>query len=224
VRVGLYGGTFDPIHNGHIHVIKELITQKIVDHLLVIPAGQPLLREKSPAATGSQRRTMCQLAINELPSDIKSHVEVNPIEILRDGPSYTIDTVEAVEQSFAGDAIVLIVGTDAYQKIDDVWTDVWSLRDMTDEEKITRQQSAKDIWKSFPHRENFTTWIFDEEICGYVPPIPKPTDEPLEGQMYRWQGSSNSWALAPTIPDDGKIYEWNSLIWNWEEVVLKDNP
>jgi len=119
VRVGLYGGTFDPIHNGHIHVIKELITQKIVDHLLVIPAGQPLLREKSPAATGSQRRTMCQLAINELPSDIKSHVEVNPIEILRDGPSYTIDTVEAVEQNFAGDAIVLIVGTDAYQKIDD---------------------------------------------------------------------------------------------------------
>jgi hypothetical protein len=112
----------------------------------------------------------------------------------------------------------------SYQKIDDVWTDVWSLRDMTDEEKIVKQQSAKDIWKSFPHRENFTTWIFDEEICRYVPPIPKPTDEPLEGQMYRWQGSSNSWALAPTIPDDGKIYEWNSLIWNWEEVVLKDNP
>ena len=119
MRVGLYGGTFDPIHNGHVHVIKELITQKIVDHILVVPAGQPLLRENSPRATGAQRRTMCQLAINELPAEIKSHVEVNPIEILREGPSYTIDTVEAVEQNYAGDAIVLIVGTDAYQKIDD---------------------------------------------------------------------------------------------------------
>ena len=118
MRVGLYGGTFDPIHNGHIHVISELISRKIVDHLLIIPAGQPRLRENEPQATGAQRRTMCQLAINELPAEIKKHVEVNPIEILREGPSYTIDTVEAVAQNFVGDSIVLIVGTDAYEKID----------------------------------------------------------------------------------------------------------
>lgn len=61
---------------------------------------------------------MCQLAVNELPADIKKHVEVNPIEILREGPSYTIDTVEAVAQNYSGDDIVLIVGTDAYEKID----------------------------------------------------------------------------------------------------------
>ena len=61
---------------------------------------------------------MCQLAVNELPAEIKKHVEVNPIEILRQGPSYTIDTVEAVAQNYAGDSIVLIVGTDAYEKID----------------------------------------------------------------------------------------------------------
>ena len=118
MRVGLYGGTFDPIHNGHIHVISELISRKIVDHLLIIPAGQPRLRENEPQATGAQRRTMCQLAINELPAEIKKHIEVNPIEILREGPSYTIDTVEAVTQNFVGDSIVLIVGTDAYEKID----------------------------------------------------------------------------------------------------------
>jgi nicotinate-nucleotide adenylyltransferase len=119
VRVGFYGGTFDPIHNGHLHVINELIARKLVDHLLIVPAGQPLLRTNQPHATGAQRRAMCQLAVNELPSDIKKHVEVNPIEILRDGPSYAIDTVEALEQNYAGDAIVLVVGTDAYSKIDD---------------------------------------------------------------------------------------------------------
>jgi nicotinate-nucleotide adenylyltransferase len=118
LRIGLYGGTFDPIHNGHVHVIQELISRKIVDHLLVVPAGEPLLRDQEPHATGAQRRAMCQLAVNALPAEIKNHVEVNPIEVLRQGPSYAIDTVEAVAQTYPGDAILLIVGTDAYEKID----------------------------------------------------------------------------------------------------------
>lgn len=118
MRIGLYGGTFDPIHNGHLHVIHELISRKVVDKVLVLPAGEPRLREHSPIASGPQRRTMCQLAIKTLPAEIASHVEVNPIEILREGPSYTIDTVEAVAQAYEGDEIVLILGTDAYEKLD----------------------------------------------------------------------------------------------------------
>jgi nicotinate-nucleotide adenylyltransferase len=118
VKVGLYGGTFDPIHNGHLHVINSLITQKLVDKLLVVPAGNPRLRDHQPKATGAQRRQMCQLAVNSLSDDVKKSVEVNPIEILRDGPSYTIDTVEAVAATYPGATIILIVGTDAYEKID----------------------------------------------------------------------------------------------------------
>jgi nicotinate-nucleotide adenylyltransferase len=118
LRIGLYGGTFDPIHNGHLHVIQELISRKIVDHLLVVPAGEPRLRNDQPQATGAQRRAMCQLAVAGLPEEIKSHVEVNPIEVLRQGPSYAIDTVEAIAQTYPGDAILLIVGTDAHEKID----------------------------------------------------------------------------------------------------------
>ena len=118
MRVGLYGGTFDPIHNGHVHVIEQLIGRNIVDRLLVVPAGQPRLREHEPKATGTERRQMCQLAVNSLAPEIKSKVEVNPIEVLREGPSYTIDTVEAVAQTYPGDSIVLVVGTDAYTNID----------------------------------------------------------------------------------------------------------
>jgi nicotinate-nucleotide adenylyltransferase len=131
LRVGLYGGTFDPIHNGHIHVIQELISRKIVDHLLVLPAGQPRLRDNEPHATGPQRRAMCQLAVAELPAEIKKCVEVNPIEVLREGPSYTIDTVEAVAQNYEGDTIVLIVGTDAYEKIDQ-WHRAEELKQMVE--------------------------------------------------------------------------------------------
>ena len=80
-RVGIYGGTFDPIHLGHLRVITSLFEKDLIDQLLVVPAGQPLLRKNAPLATGAQRRAMCQLAINELEPEIRSKVEVNPIEI-----------------------------------------------------------------------------------------------------------------------------------------------
>ncbi|MCX6445105.1 MAG: nicotinate (nicotinamide) nucleotide adenylyltransferase [Actinobacteria bacterium] len=118
MRVGLYGGTFDPIHNGHIHVIRELISRNVVDRLLVVPAGEPRLREEAPVATGAQRRQMCQLAISSLEAEIANKVEVNPIEVLRQGPSYAIDTVEAIAATYEGATISLILGTDAFEKID----------------------------------------------------------------------------------------------------------
>ena len=118
MRVGLYGGTFDPIHNGHIHVIQELISRKIVDHLLVLPAGQPRLRDNEPHATGAQRRAICQLAVAELPAEIKKHVEVNPIEVLREGPSYTIDTVESLMQTYPEVNFTLVIGSDTAQHLD----------------------------------------------------------------------------------------------------------
>ena len=61
---------------------------------------------------------MCQLAVSSLPANISQHLEVNPIEILREGPSYAIDTVEAVRTAYPEDEIFLIMGSDAYSKID----------------------------------------------------------------------------------------------------------
>ncbi len=148
MKLGLYGGTFDPIHNGHLHVIKELLFKNIVDHVLVVPAGEPRLRDNAPQATGAQRRAMCQLAINELAPEIRSKVEVNPIEILRMGPSYTIDTVEAIKQTYPDDEIVLIIGTDAFEKISQ-WHRSEELLKMVTLEVIARPgsvaENARDI-------------------------------------------------------------------------------
>lgn len=128
-RVGIYGGTFDPIHQGHLHVITQLFEKDLVDQLLVIPAGEPLLRSHAPVASAQQRRTMCQLALAELPSEIAAKVQVNPIEVLRTGPSYAIDTVEAVAQNFPGDTIILVIGQDAAEKLDQ-WHRIEELRTM----------------------------------------------------------------------------------------------
>jgi hypothetical protein len=85
-----------------------------------------------------------------------------------------------------------------YEKINEIWTDVWTIRDMTEEEeeKINKQkeldeaskQAVKDFWATLPNRENFSSWVFDEEIGQYLPPIPRPT----EGD-FRWDGALNSW-------------------------------
>ena len=144
MRLGLYGGTFDPIHKGHLHVITELLKRNIVDQLLVVPAGEPRLRENAPQASGSDRRAMCQLAINDLDPEIRSKVLVNPIEILRMGPSYTIDTVEAIKQTYPDDEIVLIVGTDAYEKLDH-WHRVDELMKMVTLEVIQRPGYAGNL-------------------------------------------------------------------------------
>jgi nicotinate-nucleotide adenylyltransferase len=148
MRLGLYGGTFDPIHNGHLHVITQLLSHNIVDRILLVPAGEPRLRENAPVAPGAARRAMCQLALKDLPPEISTKVEVNPIEILRMGPSYTIDTVEAIKQTYPDDEIVLIVGTDAYEKIDQ-WHRVDELMKLVTLEVIQRpgyfSDSARDI-------------------------------------------------------------------------------
>jgi nicotinate-nucleotide adenylyltransferase len=79
-----------------------------------------------------------------LPTDISSRVEVNPIEILRDGPSYTIDTVEALAQSYPDDSLHLIIGSDAYAKLDQ-WHRIDDLKKLVTFIIIERPGSESDL-------------------------------------------------------------------------------
>lgn len=81
--------------------------------------------------------------------------------------------------------------TVTYQLVNGVYTDVFTVEQMTAEEIATKQQAVKDAWSSSLNRENFTAWIFDEETCQYVPPTPRPT----EG-YYRWDEATNSWVSS----------------------------
>ena len=142
-KIAIYGGTFDPIHKGHLHVIEQVISRGIADRILIIPAGQPLLRDSQPIASGAERRAMCVQALADLPPEIAKKVEVNPIEILRSGPSYAIDTVDAVAQTYPDDEILLIVGTDAFAKIEQ-WHRSVELQDKVDFIVIDRPEFPGD--------------------------------------------------------------------------------
>ena len=114
-----------------MHVITQLIEKKIVDQLLVVPAGEPLLRVQAPRASAQQRRAMCQLALSDLAQNVASKVQVNPIEVLRTGPSYAIDTVEAVAQNYPDDTLVLVIGQDAADKLEQ-WHRIDEVREMVE--------------------------------------------------------------------------------------------
>jgi hypothetical protein len=108
----------------------------------------------------------------------------------------------------------------SYEKIDGVWTDVWTVRNMTPVEKVAFQSVVKSDWASFPfNTENRSTWIFDEEFCRYVPPVPYPKDPAPEGQDYRWLGTENNWVLAPEMPKDDNRYTWDYKNWSWVKII-----
>lgn len=107
-RIGIYGGSFNPPHSGHVLAAQELIQKLSLDRLFIIPAAIPphkTLAEGTPPA--EVRFELCQLAFGELPG-----AEVSDIELKREGVSYTVDTVKALSKQYPDDELFLAMGTD----------------------------------------------------------------------------------------------------------------
>ena len=109
--IGLLGGTFDPIHLGHLHVVEQLALK--FDQLALIPTGNPWMKPEQPIATPKQRLEMCELALQDLPTELEDKVFVLDIEVQKDRPSYTFDTLQSLRAFFPRDKFTLILGTDA---------------------------------------------------------------------------------------------------------------
>ena len=109
MRTGIFGGTLDPIHSGHLAAIEAARGRLGLDEVLVVPAGRPRLKAREPEASGLQRLEMARLATAHLPG-----VAVSDIEARRPGPTYTVDTLEALAP---GRELFLLVGTDALGQI-----------------------------------------------------------------------------------------------------------
>jgi nicotinate-nucleotide adenylyltransferase len=106
-RLGVLGGTFDPIHVGHVTLAREAIACAHLDRLLLLPASIPP-HKHAASASADDRLEMCRLACAELP-----HVEVSDLELRRDGPSFTVDTLQALHDEEAGAELSLVLGWDA---------------------------------------------------------------------------------------------------------------
>jgi hypothetical protein len=98
-----------------------------------------------------------------------------------------------------------------YTKVNGVWTDVWSTREMTAEEKTAKQQSVIGLFNSRDQAENWSAWTLDEETCVMKPPIPR--GEKVEGILVYWCGAESNWKEAPTKPEGN--YKFNFSAWQW---------
>ena len=107
-----------------------------------------------------------------------------------------------------------------YAQVDGVWTDVWIIRDMTAEEKTTKQQAVRDAFNAREQSENWSAWVLDEETCQMAPPIyaPAPNRTKLEQKIYTfWCGADNNWKDTPARPDGN--YKFDFFAWDWVEVT-----
>jgi len=101
-----------------------------------------------------------------------------------------------------------------YTKVDGVWTDVWSLREMTAEEKTAKQQTVITAFNNRDQASNWSAWTLDEATCTMVPPIPRP--ETVEGVLVFWCGADNAWKEAPARPEGN--YKFDFIAWTWVAV------
>ena len=96
-----------------------------------------------------------------------------------------------------------------YTKVNGTWTDTWSIRDMTAEEKTAKQQATITAFNEQEYASNWSAWALDEDTCTMQPPIPRPTSV----QNMLWCGADNNWKEAPICPEGE--YKFDFIAWVW---------
>lgn len=124
-RLGVFGGTFDPLHHGHLDAAAAARAALDLDELLFIPAKNPPHRPQMPHATASHRFALAALAINDIDG-----YRVSDAELLREGRSYTADTLRHLQSSgWAPSQLFFIIGADAFAEIA-TWRDYPAVLDL----------------------------------------------------------------------------------------------
>jgi nicotinate-nucleotide adenylyltransferase len=113
MKIGMLGGTFDPVHMGHLIVAEEARESLNLSEILLVPAGQPLLKPAHPITPAEHRLQMLRLAIADKP-----YFKVSPIEVEWPGPSYTVETIAKLRGQYSsGDEIFFILGWDSLSQL-----------------------------------------------------------------------------------------------------------
>ncbi len=107
-RIGLLGGTFDPVHEGHVAVAEQAVERFCLDRILFIPAADPP-HKKKPGASYSHRVAMLELAL----AGRGEQFEISLLEAERQTPSYTVDTLLELKKRLSGQQFLFIMGADS---------------------------------------------------------------------------------------------------------------
>lgn len=115
-KIALFGGSFDPIHNGHIELLRQTVDALALDGAMLIPSAVPPHKMKKSGASGEHRLAMCRLAVDGIPG-----VEVSDIELVRGGASFTVDTLTALHGQYPDTEWYFLCGADMFLTIGTWW-------------------------------------------------------------------------------------------------------
>lgn len=107
-KLAIFGGTFNPVHNGHLHLVQGFRERLGLDRVLLIPSRVPPHKAAADLADAKDRLEMCRLAAQPY------GLEVSDLELLREGPSYTVDTLRQLHQTNSDAELYLLMGADMF--------------------------------------------------------------------------------------------------------------
>ena len=107
IRLALYGGSFDPIHHGHLILARQALEELSLDRVVFVPAAESPFKPNQSSASAKDRLAMVKLAIEDEPSFL-----VDPLELNRETPSYTIHTAREYKMRHPTDTLFFLVGED----------------------------------------------------------------------------------------------------------------
>ncbi len=113
MKIGIMGGTFDPIHNGHIHIALAAFDEYKLDKVWFMPAGDPYFKQGQDVSSPSVRLEMTQLAVNAY----QDKFECSDIEIKAEGPTYSAETFVTLHKLYPEDKFYFIIGFDSLKSL-----------------------------------------------------------------------------------------------------------
>jgi nicotinate-nucleotide adenylyltransferase len=124
MKIGILGGTFNPIHFGHLHLAERVREKLSLDKVIFIPANIPPHKDNTDIAAPKNRLKMIKLAILDNPCFL-----VSDIEIKREGVSYTIDTLKILRKKFKNAELFFIIGSDEVRGLNS-WKDIENIKEI----------------------------------------------------------------------------------------------
>ncbi|MEI7962883.1 MAG: nicotinate-nucleotide adenylyltransferase [Verrucomicrobiota bacterium] len=144
-RVGLFGGSFDPIHLGHLILAEAAMEELQLDRIIFIPAGvSPFKTDRPPGASADQRLSMVRGAIKDEP-----RFSVDERELRREGPSYTFETVRSLLGDYPGVRFIYLIGADNLADLHK-WYEIEELKNLVDFALLDRGNAISDAETEFP--------------------------------------------------------------------------
>lgn len=193
MKIGFFGGAFNPVHNGHLHLIKTLIhmplypDMKCVDKLIVIPTANPPHRSGKGLASGYDRINMLSLAIEE------EKAEISDIEFHMKGKNYTYNTLKQLKKIYPEDEFYLFMGSDQ----------LLNFKSWYKYEKILELSAVVAVSRSKEDNEKVEKFLIKNTDLGASSVVYEPVE--VSSTEIR-QKIKNGKSIAGLVPEDVKNY------------------